>query len=355
MRLLVIRLSALGDVAMTVPVIDTLAKQYQQLEITVLSKPFVAPMFAEMPANVRFQGVDLTQYKGIAGLFRLFCELKKGKYDAVADLHDVLRSRVLRVLFRLSGVRTAHIDKGRKEKKALSRREHKVMHQLPSSFNRYEKVFEALGYPVNTEFRSIYGERKGDTALFKSIVGLPDGKHWIGFAPFAAHSRKMLPRATISTFIQKLATDHADWRIFLFGAGKAEQELMENWSADCLNVQVLAGKLKLKEELALISHLDVMVSMDSANMHLASLAGTPVVSVWGATHPFAGFMGWKQTADNAVQIDLPCRPCSIYGNKPCYRKDYACLQGITPEMIIEKIVNVIDASGQSGYHNTSEE
>lgn len=78
----------------------------------------------------------------------------------------------------------------------------------------------------------------------------------------------------------------------------------------------------LREELILMSNLDVMVSMDSANMHLASLTGTPVVSVWGATHPYAGFLGCNQKEENAVQVSMPCRPCSIFGNKPCQRGDY---------------------------------
>ena len=86
-----------------------------------------------------------------------------------------------------------------------------------------------------------------------------------------------------------------------------------------------------------MSHLEVMLSMDSANMHLASLTGIPVVSVWGATHPLAGFMGWNQSKDNAIQVDLDCRPCSIFGQKPCKRGDYACLNQIKPETIVEKI------------------
>ena len=90
-----------------------------------------------------------------------------------------------------------------------------------------------------------------------------------------------------------------------------------------------------------MSHLDVMVSMDSGNMHLASLTATPVVSIWGATHPFAGFMGWRQNPDNAIGLNLPCRPCSVYGNKPCLRGDYACLKNISPEMVLEKVVKVL--------------
>jgi ADP-heptose:LPS heptosyltransferase len=90
-----------------------------------------------------------------------------------------------------------------------------------------------------------------------------------------------------------------------------------------------------------MSHLDVMLSMDSANMHLASLTATPVVSVWGATHPYAGFMGWNQDPENVIQVSLECRPCSIYGQKPCMRGDYACLNNIAPETIVERINKIL--------------
>ena len=96
------------------------------------------------------------------------------------------------------------------------------------------------------------------------------------------------------------------------------------------------------QELIIMSHLDVMLSMDSANMHLASLTATPVVSVWGATHPYAGFMGFRQKEENAVQIDLECRPCSIFGQKPCQRGDYACMNNIPPERITERIISIIN-------------
>jgi ADP-heptose:LPS heptosyltransferase len=90
-----------------------------------------------------------------------------------------------------------------------------------------------------------------------------------------------------------------------------------------------------------MNQMDLMVSMDSANMHLASLVNTPVISIWGATHPYAGFYGFNQDESNAIQIDLPCRPCSIFGNKPCCRGDYACLRQITPEMIVKKVESIL--------------
>ncbi|MCR4765860.1 MAG: glycosyltransferase family 9 protein [Bacteroidaceae bacterium] len=336
MRLLIIRFSALGDVAMSVPVVDSLARQHPELCITVLSKSFMHPLFAHTPDNVSFKGVNLNDYKGIVGLFKLYEELKKERFDAVADIHDVIRTKILRFFFRLSGVKTAHIQKGRSEKKALCKPNSKKLKQLKSSFERYADVLNALGWHIKPIFHSIYNVGKGDQSLFKDIADPAIKKNWIGIAPFAAHTGKILPLATISTVISKLC-DNTSNQIFLFGGGKKEIESLNSLAEGKKQVTVVAGRLSMTGELALMSHLDVMLSMDSANMHLASLTGIPVVSIWGATHPYAGFMGWGQQAENTVQVNLECRPCSIYGNKPCYRGDYACLKQIAADEILKKL------------------
>ncbi|MBO7368513.1 MAG: glycosyl transferase family 1, partial [Paludibacteraceae bacterium] len=87
----------------------------------------------------------------------------------------------------------------------------------------------------------------------------------------------------------------------------------------------MVGRFSMLEELGVMKKLNVMLSMDSANMHLCSLVGTPVVSVWGPSHPYVGFYAWGQPLSNAVQLDLPCRPCSECGAEPCYRGDMACM------------------------------
>lgn len=340
MKLLVIRFSALGDVAMSVPVIDSLARQHPELNITMLSKVFVEPMFAHMPDNVTFQGVNLDDYKGIGGLYRLFKTLRKEHFDAVADIHDVLRTKILRFFFKMAGIRSAHIDKGRSEKKALCRTKDKRFRQLKTSFQRYADVFETLGWHVEPRFHSIFGTGKGDDSLFSGLADSSEKKRWIGIAPFAAHTGKVLPFETTSDIISQLSQDEGN-HLFLFGGGTQEKELLNRLAKGKEQVTVVAGKLKMTGELALMSHLDVMVSMDSANMHLASLTGIPVVSVWGATHPYAGFMGWKQKEENAIQATLDCRPCSIFGNKPCHRGDYACLRLLAASEIVARIYSII--------------
>jgi ADP-heptose:LPS heptosyltransferase len=129
-------------------------------------------------------------------------------------------------------------------------------------------------------------------------------------------------------------------KVYLFGGGTEEINLLEEWASKYKGVTSLAGKMSLSDELEQLAAMNLVLSMDSANMHLASLAGVPVLCIWGATHPFAGFTGWKQPPTNSIQVDLPCRPCSVYGNKNCYRRDYACMD-IPEQLIIEKITALL--------------
>ena len=349
MHILVIRFSAFGDVAMTIPVLSTVARQYPQHQFTVLSRESMRPLFLQMPENVTFRGVDLKAecYKGIFGMVHLFRELhKEFHFDAVADLHDVLRTKILRTCARMCGIRVACIDKGRKEKKLLTRPHDKVMKQLPTSFDHYREVFTSLNLPIEQiEFTSVYGEKeRGDFSRVEEILP-PRGeeKKWIGIAPFAAHQGKIYPLEQMEQVVA-LLNDRADVRMFLFGAGAKEMSVLQEWASKYPHAIIPDG-LRMERELILMSHLDVMVSMDSANMHLASLVNTPVVSIWGATHPYCGFMGYGQKTENALQIDdLECRPCSVFGNKPCLHGDYRCLTRITPEMVVQKVLDVCGLS-----------
>lgn len=341
-KILIIRFSAIGDVAMTVPVVCSLAAHYSQHQITVLSRKSLTPLFAGLPANVSFYGADLKgRHAGLMGLERLYKDLKGEKFDMVADFHDVLRSIYLRGRFSLAGAKVAHINKERGKKRKLVRSKHKVMECQKSSFQRYADVLQKLGFDVSMDFVSLFGNGKGDISGISDLTGNKGTDKWIGIAPFAAHVGKIYPLERQEEVIKQLsARKHT--KVFLFGGGRKEIEALEKWAEKFSHVVSTVGKLTLNTELALMSHLDVMLSMDSANMHLASLVNVPVVSIWGATHPYAGFMGWRQSMANVVQMDLPCRPCSVFGNKPCLRKDYACMQIITPEMVVRRIENVID-------------
>lgn len=343
-HILVMRFSALGDVAMTVPVIYQLARQYPDLRITVLSQPFARPFFDTMAPRVGFMDADIKhEYHGIKGLNKLYRRLTAKNFTAIADLHGVLRTQYLRTRFNIDQFRVEHINKHRREKHLLIMHDHKVMRQLPTSFENYAEVFAKLGYPVRLgDFKSIFPEGGGDLSLLPEGFQTKEaGQRWIGFAPFAAHKGKMLPLEKTVEAIEQTVKRHPSCRVFLFGSKREASQIpqaLQDMPQVTLVSQYLSG---MDQELILMSHLDVMVTMDSANMHLASLTATPVISVWGATHPYAGFMGWNQREDIAVQARLDCRPCCIYGERKCFRGDYECLNLIQPDDIVRRIEAVI--------------
>lgn len=344
-HILVIRFSAMGDVAMVVPVVYSLAQQYPHVRITVLSRTFARPLFEDLAPNVNFMAADLKkEYHGIKGLNALYRRLAAKQFTAVADLHNVLRSEYLRLRFNIGHYRVEHINKHRKGRRRITAKHAKRLEQQPTSFENYVEVFKKLGYPVEINFRSIFPEgEKGNLNMLPKGINVKNSfEQWIGIAPFAAHEGKVYPPRLTHQVIEQLLQKYPKARIFLFGRGQQEDQYFREWCQihpECLYVSHQLESLH--QELILMSHLDAMVSMDSSNMHLASLTGTPVVSVWGATHPYAGFLGWGQSTDNIVQIDLECRPCSIYGQKPCRRGDYACMNGIAPETIVEKIEHIL--------------
>lgn len=346
-HVLIIRLSAIGDVAMAVPVVYSVARQYPDVRFTVLSKPFARAFFDGLASNVFFMSADIKkEYNGICGLNKLYRRLAAKNFTDIADLHDVLRSKYIRMRFFLTFVgrpNVAHINKHRKERRQLCSKQNKVFRQLPTSYDNYLKVFEQLGYPTKLNFTSLFNDGKGDLSVLPSPFNVKSKQQkWIGIAPFAAHNQKVYPLNKMEEVIRLITTNHPERQIFFFGGGKAEMEQFDKWCDKypaCVNAS--AALNGLTEELTLMSHLDVMLSMDSGNMHMAAITGCHVVSVWGATHPYAGFYGWRQDPDDAVQTDLPCRPCSVYGNKPCYRGDFACMNTIKPEEIVKKITKYI--------------
>lgn len=341
-KLLIIRFKALGDVAMTFPVIESLSRQYPNLSITILSQPVAALIYNSLlppNSNIHVKGINLIEYKGIKGLNRLYKELKKEGFDAVADLHDVIRSKWLVLRFKIDNIPVSVINKGRKEKKRLVT--HTQVHQLPSSFIRYKDTIQNLGFNFEIDYNpSDILKDEGQIVLNKIVGKKCDEEYLIGVAPFAQHQGKIYPLEMMEKVIELILQRSPKIRVFLFGS-PSEKEFLQKWTSKSDRIINCAGQQTLSDDLALMSKLDVVISMDSANMHLASLVGTQVISIWGATHPFAGFLGYKQDINNAIQLPLICRPCSIFGNKPCILGTYACLTNISPEKIEHRVWEVI--------------
>lgn len=335
-RIIVTRISAMGDVAMVASVLKELQQQHPELEIIMVTKVFFKPFFRDVP-RLTFHAIEpKVNHKGLKGLYKLYKELNVYNADAVADLHDSLRTKIISRLFKIAGKKVAVIDKGRKEKKALTREQNKVLTPLKPTTERYADVFRELGFDVHLKHQ-----------LQKEKVELPrdfyaifhQHTNVIGIAPFAQHTFKVLPMPKMTKVIEGLS--YAGFRMIIFGGGKEEKEIAEKWEKKFDAVYSSIGKLNLSQELDVIAHLDLMISMDSSGMHMASLMGTRCVSVWGATHPFAGFLGYGQSMEDCVQVEHHARPSSVYGNKPCDCDGVEAIDLVMPEMIVEKVKGVL--------------
>ncbi len=317
-RVIITRFSALGDVAMLAAILPEFMEQNPEVELFMVSRPSMKMMFPKH-SNFTYVGLDVDyDYKGVLGIRKMVQELKKIQATHFADCHNVLRTQVLHRLMKEPKI--AILDKGKSEKKKLTRKNNKEFQPLRSMHERYADVFRELGFSF--ELSHQYKSQKGP-------------KSGIGIAPFAYYSEKMLAIEKSKELAEKLASEGKD--VFLFGGGELESEILREWESLHPKITSLAGKFDLKEEMRVISQLECMVSMDSANMHLASLAGTRVLSIWGSTHPYAGFLGYGQKIEDCIQKDLFCRPCSVYGNKSCYRKNLECLKEIEVQDILNKI------------------
>lgn len=354
-RIAVVRFSALGDVAMSIPVVYSAAlKNCGDSFLFITRKPF-GQLLVNPPKGITVLELDLkNDYKGIWGMWRLASELKKEyQIDFLLDLHDVLRTKMLRTFLSMKKIESVVINKGRDEKKELTRRRGKILRKLPSTIARYADTFRRAGVDPGSLFHTLYPAPPPLSPELMALIGVgrrPEREMWLGIAPFARHKGKNYPPELMKKVVKTLGGT-CGLRIFLFGGGQKEIEILSKWASKYPGVVSLAGKnLGFRNELALMSHLDLMVSMDSGNMHMAAIAGTPVVSIWGATHPFCGFTPWNSKTMSTdetdfIQVDdMPCRPCSVFGDKQCVRGDYACMTRIAPERVIKAIKSRLNLS-----------
>ena len=329
MTYLIIRLATLGNVAMTVPVVTSLSRRYPDSKFIVASKKKLGAMFTALP-NVEFREVDNhLGWKGVIALWKRW----RDEVDAVIDLQDVLRTRVFDLLMRLSGKHVTRVHYGRVRKHLIT-----VWgigkKALPTEFERYKDACARAGLVTDDAFTSLAVKAEAAKSI-KAKYGEKEGR-WIGLAPFAKSRSNMLPYRVTKDIIEQL-TLNENTRMFLFGAGEVESEMLRQWASVFPRTESVAGCLKLDEELELMRMLDVMICMDSANQHLSSLVGLRAISIWCATHPMIGFAGWKQRPEDIVQRhDLQCRPCTCHGTNHCRYGNYACRQ-IEAETIIQQI------------------
>lgn len=347
-KILIVRFSALGDVALLVPVVKSLVAAHQDVEVTVVTRPKFAPLFYDIERVISFPAdIDYT-YTGLFGMRALFRTLsRRADFDMLIDMHDHIRTKFLRILFKIFGTPVFVFDKGRKDKKAFARKDNKITTPLPHTVDRYKAAFQKAGFDfpmLNPPYFSLNDSLITAANEWLTQKKLQKQEMWIGIAPFAVHATKIWPLENYPVVIENILKK-APAKFFLFGGGDREVKYFESIKKKFPdNVEVAAGQLKLRQEIALMKQLDMMICVDSSNMHLASLSGVPVLSIWGGTHPDVGFAPYKKGPESMIQVsrdELPCRPCSVFGRETCYVGGFPCLTRITAEVIAEKVVQRI--------------
>lgn len=330
MTYLILRFSTLGNVAMTVPVVASLSRLQPKDKFIIVSQKRLHGMFYGMD-NVRFLEVDFKD-GCLKSIWRLFHELRAFSPDMIIDLQNIARTRLLRYLFRFIGVPSYTIKNGCTEKKLVTLFGKSYTISLPHESIRYAETCQRAGLKTDNDFISLPVNQEALQQVTQ-LFGQKEGQ-WIGIAPFAKSKSNMLPYKTMKEVISHYAVK-PDTRIFLFGAGNVETQMLRQWASLYPNVESVAGMLPIESELELMRQLEGMICMDSANQHLCSLVNLRAVSIWCATHPKTGFYGYKQNEQDMVQLNtLSCRPCTIHGKNKCRFRNFAC-KDIMPMQIYE--------------------
>lgn len=319
---------------MTIPAIYSLAMKYPESNITVLTKPFFARLFVNRPKNISFVFFE-DKHRSFKGLLGLIRQLHSKDFDCVADFHNILKSWIIDLSFRLCGTKVCMVQKRRKERKRLLHGTDADRRTATEPFiNRYADVLSELGLDIMPMITAL--PDNGNNPLPQCTIA-KDGKRWIGIAPFARYVNKTYPAEKMREVIALLAKEE-NTRVFLFGS-KDDIPTLSEWQAMAENITCVAGTMKIEEELSLMKELDTMISMDSANQHMAALVGTRVLSIWGSTTYHCGFVGWNQSLNDCLWTDIPCQPCTIAGSKQCPKGTLACMNNIKPETIAKAAIN----------------
>ena len=344
---LVLRFSSLGNVAMLVPVLYVAAQSNPEARFVVVARKRLGDMFYGIK-NVTFLSVENSDSGKTESVWKVFRRLEN-EFDisGVLDLQRNVKSRLLSVLFGSLGVKVWTIGRNRSAEHRLLRKGYSECAPLRSEFDRYAEVFSSAGLRLNGDFYSLPVNAEAAQNM-RLRYGAKLGS-WIGVAPFAKSKTNMLPYRISKEVIAHFAAK-SDARIFLFGAGRVECDMLRQWAELYDNVESVAGVLELSEELELMRSLDFMLCMDSANRHLASLVGLKCVTVWCGTHPYAGFGGWNKENERVMQQPLSCRPCTIHGRNKCKYRNFLCRQFTSAEIINECLKLNCDTQYQAQSH-----
>jgi heptosyltransferase-2 len=334
-HILVIQTAFIGDAILTLPLIQVIKKNYPHSSIDVVVVPRTVDIFSHHPAISNIIPYDKRgEDNGLIGFWRLRNQLRAKNYDLIVIPHRSLRSALLGWLLKPN----VRIGFDRSAGRFLFTR---IVHYDPTDheIDRNLSLLSPLSLRINkNELPHLYPSAE-DAQVVDSMLesfGLNEENLIITVAPGTIWNTKRWPADRFAAMCKQLSSECS--AVLLVG-GKEDSALCDEIAgmSKAKNVFNVAGKLSLLQSAELIKRSRVLISNDSAPMHLAVAVATPVVAIFGATVPEYGFAP-RGTHDIVIETKgLKCRPCSIHGGKTCPIGTFECMIAITPELVVNKV------------------
>lgn len=325
----VLRFSAMGDVAMLIPSLLKFNHSNPDFQILLYTRQKFIPLFRELNF-VKAVPIDINGKIGFRSLLQILVVLSRSESRIVLDMHNVLRTIFLRFCLQFMGVKCYVLKKNRKERLEKIRMAKKDLTPVKSFIDRYSDVFRKAGFVVSN-----------DIILLDKI---PNDEIMIGLSLFAKTESKSYDLTKILQTV-KLLSKHKAVKFCIFGSGESERKASEIHFSEQPNVVNFIDQMSLEQELVWIRKLKLMISMDSANGHIASNYGIPVLTLWGPTHPCLGFQPFNQPNSNSLLPDkslYPYLPVSLHGKMNPKHPYSRAIDSIEPNTIYNKVLEILN-------------
>lgn len=342
-NILIVRSAKIGDVLIAFPIIYDVANKNKQDTFYVLTAPMFAYLFKQMPSNVKLISMVFRKktgmFRGIEYLWKrsqLIRNLRRNySFHKIALLRDDTFDKKMKKAYSKDTLVECIDSKYFYSKERVDKINVKKDGLTLSGL--YIDVFERLGYGnISPDFNSDYFKEKDISGYYTSL-NISQNAKTILIAPFSGMKMKVYPLNKIKRVISYYEENRKDINILVLGGGSEEKNVSEELEKEFSNVRSLVGKFEMEIELCFVAQSKVLLTMDSGNMHLGVLVDVPIVSIWGPNDLSLGFYPANAPLSNAIFKDLPCRPCSVFGEHPCLRENKMECMDIDYRVVVNKI------------------
>ncbi|MEA2063035.1 MAG: glycosyltransferase family 9 protein, partial [Gemmatimonadota bacterium] len=327
----------IGDVILATPVVRSIRRHWPEARISFLTRESFSPLLANNPHLDEVAALPDTA--GPGGLIQLVKNLRHSNWDLLIDLHNNLRSRVIRSLVPADKT-IVYTRQALKRSLLIYGRMDFFGKGIAAVPERYARPLAGMGVELDEQPCELYpSERDRSQAMEQLRAGGPAGNRFLAIAPGSAWPTKRWPPALFAAAARELSHRYG-FRIVLLGsAGDLEAcRAVEDELGGPGNCLILAGRLGLMNSVAVVEQSSLMITNDTGLMHAATAVGTPVVAIFGCTTKHLGYFPYRaEDRSRVVEVDkgLWCRPCTKNGRKRCPLGHWRCMRDIGPGRVVE--------------------